>query len=386
VKITHLSSVHPPGDNRIFKMCKYIARAGEEVSYVVPTDRDRVDEGVAIKAVPEASARWRRMLRTTWHVYRRAFEERADIYQFHDPELIPIGLALRILTKSEVIYDIHENVPAQMLSKSYLPWLLRKAMVRVFDWFERLSARRMSALVTANEDINERFIGVSDRIVSIHNYADRDEFRNIPEADDSRYKSGLVFHSAASERTSFPAVLRAVELIPKEVEFKLVVTGYSASEVHEAERLMQRSPNQRLESLGLLARAEFAETLSRSAVSLVLYDQARNHSSIRSNRFYESMAAAAPVIVPDFPEWRTTVESIGCGLAVDPADPEAIAGALNYLLTHPEQAAAMGKRGRRAFLQIYSWERETERLLELYSMLLSEDQRDRANAVTNLVA
>jgi glycosyltransferase involved in cell wall biosynthesis len=386
MKITHLTTVHPPDDNRIFKICKSIARTGRVVSFVVPTDEDRVVEGVAIKAVPKPSSRWRRMLRTTWHVYRRALRERADIYQFHDPELIPVGLALRVFTKSAVIYDIHENVPEQMLSKSYLPGLLRKAIVTAFDWFERCSARGLSALVTANVDINERFSSVSDRIVVIHNYADRDEFCNVPETDNSRYKSGLVFHSAASDRTSFPAVMRAVELIPKGVNFKLMVTGCSADEAEEAEQLMQQFPTQRSESLGLLTREEFAQTLLRSAVSLVLYDQPRNHSSIRSNRFYESLAAAAPVIVPDFPEWHATVASIGCGLSVDPADPEAIAGAVSYLLTHPEESAAMGKRGRLAFLQMFSWEHETERLLELYGTLLGEDPRDPANTVTNLAA
>jgi len=325
------------------------------------------------------------MLRTTWYVYRRALRERANIYQFHDPELIPAGLALRAFTKSEVIYDIHENVPEQMLSKSYLPGLLRKAIVTAFDWFERCSARGLSALVTANVDINERFSSVSGRIVVIHNYADRDEFCHVPETDNSRYKSGIVFHSAASARTSFPAVLRAIELIPKEVDFRLMVTACSASEAQEVEQLRQQLPTQRLESLGSLTREELAQTLSRSAVSLVLYDQPRNHCSIRSNRFYESLAAAAPVIVPDFPEWRATVESIGCGLSVDPADPEAIAGAVSYLLTHPEVSAAMGKRGRLAFLRKFNWERETERLLELYGTLLGKDPRNPANVVTNVV-
>jgi glycosyltransferase involved in cell wall biosynthesis len=105
---------------------------------------------------------------------------------------------------------------------------------------------------------------------------------------------------------------------------------------------------------------------------MVLYNEPRNHSGIRANRFYESLAAAAPVITPDFPEWRASVESIGCGLSVDPTDPRAIADALQFLLSHPEEAAAMGKRGRHAFLKTFKWTREKEKLLELYDELLNE--------------
>ena len=44
MKVTHLTTVHPPDDNRIFKICKSIARMGQEVSFVVPADHDRVVE------------------------------------------------------------------------------------------------------------------------------------------------------------------------------------------------------------------------------------------------------------------------------------------------------------------------------------------------------
>ena len=85
MRITHLTSVHPADDNRIFKLCRSVARANRTVSYVVPTDGDTLVDGVAIKAVPMSTGRLRRMLYTTWQVYRRSLKEGAQIYQFHDP-------------------------------------------------------------------------------------------------------------------------------------------------------------------------------------------------------------------------------------------------------------------------------------------------------------
>ncbi len=369
MRITHLTSVHPADDNRIFKLCRSVARANRTVSYVVPTDADAFVDGVAIKAVPTSAGRLKRMLHTTWHVYRRSLKECAQIYQFHDPELIPVGLALQLLHRRHVIYDVHENVPDTILGKHYIPRRLRKVMAAAFDQFERQAAKMFSAIVTANEDISERFKNSSNPVLSIHNYAEAEEFSDSSH-DTSRYESGLIFHSAASERTAFPAVVRAIELIPSKFNLKLIASGVTTAEADAAARLVPISISPRICAVGKLSREDMVQTYLRCAVSLVFYAESRNHSSVRANRLYESLAAAAPVIVSDFPEWRELVESIGCGLAVNPSSPQEIAEAIQYLSAHPTEAAEMGRRGRQAFLQSFSWTHESNRLLELYDMLV----------------
>src|SRR6266705_3136278 len=107
------------------------------------------------------------MLVSTLRVYRRAIRERTDIFEFHDPELIPVGLALRVLHNRRVIYDVHENVPDMILSKTNIPDPLRRLMAAAFDRFERGAAAKFSAIVTANEDISERFNPVNERVVAI---------------------------------------------------------------------------------------------------------------------------------------------------------------------------------------------------------------------------
>jgi glycosyltransferase involved in cell wall biosynthesis len=309
------------------------------------------------------------MLHTTWRVYQRSLKECAQIYQFHDPELIPVGLALQLLHGRQVIYDVHENVPDTILGKHYVPRVLRKALAATFDKFERHAAKRFSAIVTANEDISERFKNSTSPVVSIHNYAEAEDFPDsVPGS--SRYESGLIFHSAASERTAFPSVVRAIELIPGDVTLKLIASGVTVAEADAVTRLVPQSLSHRICAIGKVSHEEMVQTYVRCAVSLVFYAESRNHSSIRANRLYESLAAAAPVIVSDFPEWRELVESLGCGLAVNPSSPEAIAEAIQYLLARPTEAAEMGRRGRQAFLQRFSWTNEINRLLELYDTLV----------------
>ena len=81
------------------------------------------------------------------------------------------------------------------------------------------------------------------------------------------------------------------------------------------------------------------------------------------------MAAGLPVIVSDFPLWRQLIGDAQCGLFVDPLDPAAIAQAMAWILDNPEEAKAMGERGRLAVENDYNWARESRALLECYHSL-----------------
>ena len=95
IKICCLTSVHPPFDTRIFhKEATSLAKAGYNVSLVAQHDKDEIVDGIRIVSLPKPKNRIERMTRTVWTAYRKALEIHADIYHFHDPELIPIGLAI----------------------------------------------------------------------------------------------------------------------------------------------------------------------------------------------------------------------------------------------------------------------------------------------------
>ena len=97
-----------------------------------------------------------------------ALREHADIYHFHDPELLPIGVLLKLFTKGKVIYDVHEDVPAQILTKHWIPAILRRPIAWLFDRWEKLPARSFDMVVVATEGIAERFS--KHNPIVIHNY------------------------------------------------------------------------------------------------------------------------------------------------------------------------------------------------------------------------
>ncbi len=79
-----------------------------------------------------------------------------------------------------------------------------------------------------------------------------------------------------------------------------------------------------------------------------------------------------PVIVSNFPLYRSIIEDHKCGICVDPLDPQAIADALSHLMDNPSEAKAMGARGRAAVEEIYNWDVESVKLLDFYTKVLAQ--------------
>lgn len=87
---------------------------------------------------------------------------------------------------------------------------------------------------------------------------------------------------------------------------------------------------------------------------------------------HEYMSAGLPVIASDFPLWRQIIDGAGCGLLVNPMNPEAIASAMRWILEHPAEAEEMGNRGRKAVESTYNWDTEAAKLKDLYKKLLAQ--------------
>ena len=372
-RIVHMTSVHVWHDTRVFsRMCRSLARAGHDVHLVVPiADRSEVEvkEGVHLHPVPPPRGRLGRVWSTARDVVRVAQSLQGDIYHFHDPELIPHAWWMAARGHC-VIYDAHEDVPKDLIDKHWLKPPFGQLLSGPIDWTERWASRRFAAVVAAEEAIEQRFRGWARETLSIHNYPLLADFPEPPADEREPREPWVVCFGGLSRLRAIEPLVDAVGLLPDARSARLILSGRCESEAL-MESLRAKPGFRRADYRGWLSHAEMRQILQQAAVAIILFSPAPNNLQVRSNRFYESLACGIPVITSNFPDWQAIVNELGCGLAVDPQNPAAIAEAIDHLLTHPEEAREMGRRGRAAIVDRLNWEREQQRLLELYDRLMA---------------
>jgi hypothetical protein len=215
IKVIHLSSGHYADDGRIFwKECLSLARAGYDVTFVVPGDpcfrREGVvivQEGVTIVAVKRRSGRLGRMLATPIEVVIAGLRRNGLIYHFHDPELIPLGFLLRVLGK-RVIYDAHEDQPRELLFKNWIPRGLRRPLsvaARVVEW---IAGHTLSGVVAATPVIAQRF--PRKHVALVQNFAPKSEFAVDEESPSGERRAVAYVGGITADRCA----VEMVEAIP----------------------------------------------------------------------------------------------------------------------------------------------------------------------------
>lgn len=363
--IVHMTSVHDPRDPRIFlKECRSLARAGFRVTLIAPANEDKEIDGVHIRAVTPGRARFSRFLKTTREVYRTALSLDADIYHFHDPELLPIGSRLAGLGKP-VVYDIHEDYFTAIRQKPYLPAVLRDVVAHLFRLYESRAVRHMSCVI-AESYYAERFPGATE----VLNYPIVDDALIAAPGCDPASRRLLYTGGITEDR----GALAHAGLLTYHPDLEVSMMGRCAPDLAERLRETAKDAVSRLHIEGeggyvAPSRIRDAYLTGGWLAGLALFPDTAHYRRKILTKFFEYMLAGLPVICSNFRSWKLFVEELQCGFAVDPEDPAQAVAAINYLQNNPDEAREMGLRGRKAVLEQYRWDNEADKLVDLYKRL-----------------
>lgn len=89
----------------------------------------------------------------------------------------------------------------------------------------------------------------------------------------------------------------------------------------------------------------------------------------------EAQAAGVPVIATAVGGMRHSVTHGKTGLLIPPADPEALAEAILWMVEHPEETSQMGLAGKRRFNELFTTQRMIKETEEAYNTLIKEEAR-----------
>lgn len=357
INVCILTSVHPPFDVRIFhKEAKSLVKAGYNVTLIAQHDREETVDGVKIRNLRKPRNRIERMTRTVWSAYRKAVQIDADIYHFHDPELIPIALRLRRRGK-RVIFDIHEDTRKQIIIKKYVPSTLRIFLSRAYGMYEDYACRRFSALITPQQKMT-LYYGNLNKTVTVENFADLSKYpRRIPD-----FSKPVLFHAGVlSEDRGLYNMINAAKNIAGKFAF------FVAGKIDKGATSLFP-----LNYLGYLDQNQLLDVYRKSNIGIILYNNVGQYSMAGAVKCYEYMANAMPVILPDFGEWMTFNQEHECGINVDVENGKAVADAIHYLIDNPEKAKALGENGRRWVEEKFSWQAAFKKLQVLYDEVMKQ--------------
>lgn len=368
-RICHLTTVHRVFDVRIFrKQAKALAEAGYNVTLIAQHDRHETVDGIKIVSLPRPKNRFQRIFVTTWQAFCLALRQRARVYHFHDPELLPVGVLLKLLTHAKVVYDVHEDYSQAIRTKYWIskPW--RAILARLFHFIEQLASRSLDAIVSVTEAIQSHF--PAQKTVLVKNYPIL-EFAGIPRRHPSQRNSlVLIYVGGLIRLRGIYELVQALELLNSHWDVRLELLGQFIEPTFE-QKVRALKGFQQVQFCGWVPYREVFLHLQRADIGFVLFHPVPNHMEALPTKLFEYMSAGLPVIVSHFPLWREIVEGNQCGVTVNPLDPQDIASAIEYLWQRPELRCRMGQSGRQAVQAKYNWEVEAKKLTELYEKLLS---------------
>ncbi|MDO6657208.1 glycosyltransferase family 4 protein [Anaerobacillus sp. 1_MG-2023] len=369
-KVCVITSIHSPYDGRIYhKQCKSLKRAGYDVVLIAPEPEVAESEEIPLITFKRPSGVKER-LKSTFHLYKLAKKTKADLYHFHDPELMIVGVMIEVFLKKPVIYDVHEHYPNTIMGREYIPSLVKVPMKYAYVGIEKLALMKISGVIYTTEEIGRRYRRYNG--CKIENYPLKQMF---PEASKEKNKNQLIYLGGITKIRGVLQLLEGFgEVVKKAPDAKLLFLGSFESTAFKDE------VDQLINKLGIdlnvtfISRVPYEQIsayVERSAIGVLPYLPYPNHLVALPNKLFEYMAASNAIIASNFSHYAKVIENSQGGLVINPEDPKDIAMKLNQLLSSPSKTKELGENARRAFENTYNWSCEEKKLLEFYHAIFT---------------
>jgi len=282
----------------------------------------------------------------------RAISLRPDIILgMTDPPVAGIAAALASrLTRRPFVYNIRDLYPDMAVGGD----IVRSgSFVRLWEQMHRWALRRATRIIVLGEDMRHRILtkGVDpSRVVVVRDGASVPSA--MPDISDpvvQEIRGGFPFVAIHAGNLGFygawDTLLKAAELLGDDgVSLLFVGDGANRARLQASAANL---PNVRF--LSFRPAAQVPHVMMAGDIHIITIRRGLEGVVVPS-KLYSTLAVGRPILVvapAESDAARIATES-GCGVAVDPDDPAAVAAAIRELRSDPARLAAMGLRAREA--------------------------------------
>jgi glycosyltransferase involved in cell wall biosynthesis len=370
IKICHISTVHYVQDDRIFyKECLSLSKH-YTVYLIAPEQKEYDLNGVHILPVPPFKNRFIRIFLGSFiALYKALFNAKAEIYHFHDPELILVGLILKLFGK-KVIYDMHELVYESIADKEWLSPFLSRLLKKTYLSLEKLAIKKFDAIILAEDGYMPYFVknysNYLPKLWLIRNYPIVELIDNSANAmKKAEDKIRLIYMGGISRQRGIKELIMSLNRTAANVELMLIGNWDSQDLKNECEAL---EGWRKVNYVGFVNLNEIYKYLAIADVGISLLYPIKNYQTSLPVKVFEYMTMSKPVLMSDFPLW---IEKFSTNAVfANPYDEKDIADKINQLLGSESLRKELGENGRVLIDREYSWKNEAVSLIEMYQTIL----------------
>jgi len=236
------------------------------------------------------------------------------------------------------------------------------------------AARIVAVSAGIRSDLLNRYRFEPDHVVVVPNGANTTRFRPMNQTECRRQlglDAGMYVILFAGNLAFWQGVdllvQAAAKFAPMDREAKVLIVGDGPELIGLERRAASMGIADRVRFEGHVPHARVPEYISAADVCVAPFREGRKASPIK---LFEYLSCGRPVVTSDTDEIGEFVRKTQSGIVVEPGNVNAFAAAIEWLLANPQEAEAMGRRGRAAVESGRSWRRTAQEVASVLERVL----------------
>lgn len=363
-----ITTVHKWNDDRIYeKEVKSLSKS-YNVFYIAPSSFvEKKIDNIKIIGLPIYKSRFKR-LSNIWRGVKLCFKIKAKTVHFHDPELIILGIIVKLFSNKLVIYDVHEDYTKAILSKYWISKGIRNFISKVFNIIEKFAAKMIfDKIIVTTEIIKNQF--PSEKTLIINNYPII-VYHEKPQKNN--HELNLIVTGLMERIRGIFIVVEAMNYLKDYDNIQITLLGQFENISFKGELIDFIQKNNLSKQVCLKDSIPYQEMysfLGKMDIGIVPYLPEPNHLVTLPNKMFEYMEAGLSILASDFPLYRKAIEEAGCGYVYNPLDPKELAEKILFLYQKRDLLLEFQDKAFKAFQGKFNWGLEEKSLLNLYENL-----------------
>ncbi len=364
INIFIFTSVHSWDDVRIFhKQATSLAKKYSVELHAPAKFEKKLINNFTVYGLPLWDNK-RNRIKTYFILLKRIWISNADIFHFHDPELIVHGLILKIFRRKKVIYDVHENTVQLIKESSWISYIYKKPLTILYSILENLSVILFDKIILAEKSY-QSFVSSNFEVILNFPLDKKNVSEEVKQID------AIYVGTVLEERGAFDILKIAKFVVDELPTFSMKIIGPIGKSIRD--KLNKYIiDNHLVNNVIITGRIDYElamEEIMKAKIGLVILHPIGNYLESLPTKLFEYMNYGLPFIASDFQYWRSFFSGEQAGYFVPYDNAQNTAEKIITLLGDEHLQNQLGQRGRELVEKNFGWLSEEKKLFHVYDLI-----------------